>query len=271
MAGLAWKYSTSISERISFEDLNGNAKNGEYVLRMAGCVACHTRIDDGGELLAGGAAIDSPFGTFYAPNITPNKQHGIGGWSLSDFNHALTQGISPSGEHYFPAFPYTSYHRLAPQDIADLKAYLETVPEVSNPSQSHQLNWPFSVRRLVGAWKALFFKQGKVTFKSRGAYLVNGPGHCAECHSPRNVLGGINHSLALQGSQRGPEGKPVPAIMGEKADIKNWPKEDIILYLQTGITPEGDTVGGAMAEVIYESTSYLSDEDVAAMVDYLLQ
>lgn len=262
---------------VYFNHLSGDSKKGEYVLRMAGCVACHTDIDNEGVFLAGGAAIDTGFGQFYAPNITPDKQYGIGEWTLNDLYNALTAGISPDKQHYYPVFPYTSYHLLKPQDIADLKAYLDTVPAAAIPSPAHHLKWPFSIRRLMGIWKWLYFKPVQAQEKPehadtlpRGAYLVNGPGHCAACHSERNLLGGLNLTTPLSGNQHGPEGNPVPAIAGPEADLRQWEKEDIILYLQTGIELDGDAAGGAMSEVIYESTSYLSDEDIEAIAGYLL-
>ena len=262
----------------ALEGIVGDPKNGEYVLRMSGCVACHTDIDNEGEFLAGGPAIETNFGRFYAPNITPDMQNGIGGWSLNDMYDALTSGISPENEHYYPVFPYTSYHKLKRQDIADLKAYLDLVTPSSNVSQAHELSWPISERRLLGVWKWLNFnpiqpdkKADNAAELSRGKYLVDGPGHCGECHSARNILGGTDQSMPLTGNLNGPDGNPVPAIIGPDADIKHWDKLDLMFYLQTGIQADGDAAGGAMSEVIFESTSYLEDDDVEAIAAYLLK
>lgn len=254
----------------------GDQKRGEYLIRAAGCVACHTDTKNEGEYLAGGPPIETQFGTFYAPNITPDSEHGIGGWSVGDFYISLTAGMSPKDKHYFPAFPYTSYTRLRNQDIADLKAYLDQVAPIAKPSTPHVISWPFGYRELLGVWKLLFFdlnaEDESITESShqdRGGYLVNGPGHCGECHSQRNILGGISDENPLAGNSRGPEGYSVPAIAGKKSSIVDWDESDITFYLQTGVKPDGDVAGGAMSEVIFESTSYLTDEDIGAIALYL--
>lgn len=254
----------------------GDQNRGEYLIRAAGCVACHTDTKNEGEYLAGGPPIDTQFGTFYAPNITPDSEHGIGGWPLSDFYIALTAGMSPQGEHYFPAFPYTSYTRLRNQDIADLKAYLDQVAPIKKPSIPHGISWPFGYRALLGVWKFVFFDLNtegasvkESSSQDRGDYLVNGPGHCGECHSQRNILGGISDDNPLSGNSRGPEGYSVPAIAGKKSSIFDWDQSDITFYLQTGVKPDGDVAGGAMSEVIFESTSYLTEEDLGAIALYL--
>ncbi len=262
----------------ALDSMVGDQKRGEYLIRAAGCVACHTDIKNNGGYLAGGPPIETQFGTFYAPNITPDSEHGIGGWSLGDFYLSLTAGVSPLGEHYFPAFPYTSYTRLLDQDIVDLKSYIDSVAPVARTSVPHDISWPFGYRELLGPWKLLFFRQGadgetgkQSVSEDRGNYLVNGPGHCGECHSQRNILGGIADGDPLSGNSRGPEGHSVPSIAGKETTIADWEKSDISFYLQTGVKPDGDVAGGAMSEVIFESTSYLTDEDIDAVALYLLQ
>ncbi len=279
--GVSMLYSPAlISGTQNIDDINyppGDPSRGEYVLRMAGCVACHTDLKNDGAFLAGGAPLETPFGIFYPPNITPSTTAGIGGWTTEQFGAALTHGISPKGEHYYPAFPYTSYSRMSRQDISDLKAYIDTLEASSKPSRTHELGWPFSERRLLAVWKWINFSPTKSDDQDgqkntdRGAYLVGGPGHCAECHSERNLLGGLDEDRNLLGTQNGPDNLPVPAIRGAETDIASWEKADLVFYLQTGITPDGDAAGGAMSEVIHESTSYLNDDDIEAIAQYLLR
>ena len=258
-----------------FNGITGNAESGEYLVRAAGCVACHTDIKNKGPLFSGGPALKTPFGTFYGPNITSDPQAGIGEWSLPQFSKALTAGVSPNGKHYFPAFPFTNYTVMKTQDIADIKAYLETVPAVSKPSRNNDLIWPFSDRMLMTGWKWLFFKQAKyeeVSSQSaewnRGAYLVQGPAHCGACHTERNAFG-ARGSEKLTGTSSGPNGHPVPGINAGENHIKGWTVEDITFALQTGLKPDGDVMGGAMGEVVEEGTSRMSDEDLKAMAVYL--
>ena len=246
------------------------------MVRAAGCVACHTDIKKKGKPFAGGPPLETPFGKFYGPNITPDKSAGIGNWTLQEFSNALTQGIAPDGSHYFPAFPFTHYTLMAQQDIADIKAYLDTVKAVSKPARDNEIMWPFSDRNLMAGWKWLFFQEGAYSSDStknaswnRGAYLVTGPAHCGACHTDRNLLGGRT-SPALTGTKSGPEGHPVPGIRREQGQMVDWTKEDIIFGLQTGLKPDGDVMGGAMGEVIEEGTSHMNDSDLSAIADYLL-
>jgi mono/diheme cytochrome c family protein len=255
----------------------GDAARGEYVLRLAGCVACHTDEKNGGQLLAGGRALATPFGTFYTPNITPDPATGIGGWSAGDFVLAVSEGLSPGGHPYFPAFPYTSYTHMTQQDLVDLKAYLDTVEPVANPVPDHALDFPFGFRPLLDGWRLLFFEDGAIEPDpaqseawNRGAYVVNGPGHCGECHTPRNALGAVEHDRFLAGTRDGPDGKPVPNITPHADGIGDWSKGDIAFALQTGILPDGDVLGGAMSEVVDDDTSHLTADDRNAIADYLL-
>lgn len=259
-----------------FTGIIGNAERGAYMARGAGCFGCHTDAAAEGAPFAGGGALKSEFGTFYGPNITPDPTHGIGGWSLADFSRALADGVSPAGEHYFPAFPFTSYTKMSSQDVADLKAYLDALPPVGRANRQHDLSWPFSDRRFLGLWKLISFEPGPFSSDStrsaswnRGAYLVQGPGHCAECHTERNLIGGLS-GPPLAGNRRGLGGVKVPGIDALfDHSGQAWTREDLILSLQTGLMPDGDTFDGTMGAVVEQGTSYLTDEDISAMADYL--
>jgi mono/diheme cytochrome c family protein len=258
-------------------DVAGDPERGAYVLRMGGCVSCHTDSTNGGAMLAGGRALATPFGTFHTPNITPDPETGIGGWSTGEFVQAMTQGVSPDGHDYYPAFPYTSYARMSVQDLADLKAFLDTVEPVANQVPAHDLAFPFGFRQLLKPWKVMFFREHPFEPDSshsdswnRGAYLVNGPTHCGECHTPRNSLGASDRSHFLSGTRDGPDRKPVPNITPNPDDgIGSWSPTDITFALQTGILPDGDVLGGAMSEVVRDSTGHLTQEDRAAIAEYL--
>jgi mono/diheme cytochrome c family protein len=248
--------------------------NGLTTFNAGGCSSCHAVPGQPDRLrLGGGLAIPSPFGTFYVPNISPDPVDGIGRWSEAAFIDAVTKGTSPDGRHYFPAFPYTSYQHARVEDVRDLLAYLKTLPAVSGRVRDHDVPFPFNVRRNVGIWKLLFM-DGKPFVPdaarsaqwNRGAYLVNSLGHCAECHSPRNFLGGIIAAQRFAGGPN-PEGEGwVPNIT--QKGLGDWSAKDIAYFLETGLTPDGDTAGGSMVRVI-KNTSQLSPEDRAAIADYL--
>ena len=248
--------------------------NGKVMFYAGGCASCHASVGQQEPTrLGGGLALASPFGTFYAPNISPDRDAGIGRWNETDFITALWKGTTPDGQHFYPAFPYTSYQRIALNDARDLFAYLHTLPAVTGKAPPHQVPFPFSWRRLLGGWKFLFLDgqpfgpdPSKSAQWNRGAYLVNGPGHCAECHSPRNVLGGIETRKRFAG---GPdlEGKGwVPNIT--QKGLADYSEKDIAYLLETGQTPDGDSVGGAMTAVI-RNTSQLPATDREAMAVYL--
>jgi len=250
-------------------------ENGRTMFFAGGCASCHATPGQDDKLqLGGGLALHSPFGTFYAPNISSDPKAGIGSWTEHQFVNAMLKGTSPSGSHYFPAFPYSSYQMMALPDVRDLFAYMKTLPAVQTSSREHDVAFPFNIRRALGGWKMLFLGDG-ATFKpdptkseqwNRGAYLVNGPGHCAECHSPRNFLGGIVTGQRFAGGPN-PEGRGwVPNIT--QARLKDWAEPDFEMLLESGMTPEGDSVGSNMAPVI-RNTSQLSNEDRAAMAVYL--
>jgi mono/diheme cytochrome c family protein len=248
--------------------------NGEVIFNAGGCASCHAVPDQPDRLrLGGGVAIKSPFGTFYAPNISSDPTDGIGKWSDAEFVNAVMHGVSPDGRHYFPAFPYTSYQHARREDVLDLFAYLKTLPAVAGKVRHHDVRFPFNIRRNVGIWKFLFLDgkpfvadSAKSPQWNRGAYLVSSFGHCAECHSPRNALGGIIAGQRFAGGPN-PEGEGwVPNIT--QKGLGEWSAKDISYFLKTGELPDGDSVGGAMRRVI-KNTSQLPDDDLAAMADYL--
>lgn len=251
-----------------------NLANGQATFNAGGCSSCHAvPAQPDRTKLGGGLPITSPFGTFYVPNLSPDPIDGIGRWSEADFVTALLKGTTPNRMHYFPAFPYTSYQHARLEDVRDLFAYIKTLPAVSGRAPDHDLLFPFNIRRNVGIWKRLFL-DGKPfipdTARSpqwnRGAYLVNGLGHCAECHSPRNFLGGIVAAQRFAGGPN-PEGEGwVPNIT--QKGLSDWSEKDIGYFLETGQTPDGDTAGGSMARVI-RNTSQLSADDRTAMAVYL--
>src|SRR5512132_369532 len=226
-----------------------NLADGLTTFKAGGCSSCHAVPNQPDRLkLGGGLAMPSPFGTFYVPNISSDPTHGIGRWSEADFVTALLKGTSPDGQHYFPAFPYASYQHATVEDIRDLFAYLKTLAPVAGKPRDHDVPFPFNIRRNVGIWKWLFMAGKPYTADAshsaswnRGAYLVNGPGHCAECHSPRNILGGIKRGERFTGGPS-PDGQGgVPNITQQK--LKNWTVNDIADTLTTGMTPDADFVG----------------------------
>jgi mono/diheme cytochrome c family protein len=250
-----------------------NLANGKTVFDVGGCVSCHTTDKNERALLAGGVALNSPFGTFYAPNISQNPVDGIGRWSEAEFVTAMTKGVSPRGQHYFPAFPYTSYARMKREDVRDLFAYLKTLPQAAGKVRDHDVPFPFNIRRNVGAWKFLFFDDkpfvpdaSKSEEWNRGAYFVNGPGHCAECHSPRNPLGAIVKTKRFAGGPN-PEGKGwVPNIT--QKGLGKWSESDIADFLESGVSPEFTSVSGSM-ERVTKNLAELSAADRKAMAVYL--
>jgi len=257
-------------------DYKPDLANGETMFTIGGCVSCHKSPGQADRLkLGGGLGLASPFGTFYAPNISSDPAHGIGGWTELEFVNALMRGVGREGGHLFPALPYTSYQHMKIEDVRDLWAYLKTVPPVAEPSKPHAVGFPFNIRRSLGGWKLLFVDQkpfvpdpAKSAEWNRGAYLVEGPGHCSECHSPRNVIGGIKAAERYAGGPD-PEGKGwVPNITPHADGIGSWKEAEIAEFLKTGLTPQFDSAGGSMAEVI-ENTSRLTDGDRAAMANYI--
>jgi mono/diheme cytochrome c family protein len=251
-----------------------NRDNGKTMFFSGGCAGCHaTPGQEDKTRLGGGVALKSPFGTFYAPNISPDPKDGIGNWSEANFVTALSKGTSPDGQHYFPALPYTSYQRMKLEDVRDLFAYIKTLSPVAGKVRDHDVRFPFNIRRGIGLWKLLFLDGNpfvsdptKSAQWNRGAYLVNGPGHCAECHSPRNVAGAIIESQRFAGGPN-PDGEGwIPNIT--QKGLSDWSEKDIAYMLETGMTPDGDSVGGSMTEVV-RNCSQLSAEDHAAIAVYV--
>jgi mono/diheme cytochrome c family protein len=250
--------------------------NGETMFNIGGCASCHATPKQRNPLrLGGGLALATGFGTFKVPNISSDPTHGLGAWSEEEFVNAMLSGIGRRGEHLYPAFPYTSYQRMALDDVRDLYAFLKTVPADARPSEPHELPFPFSVRRGLGMWQLLYLDRkpfapdpAKSAELNRGAYLVEGPGHCAECHSPRDVFGGIAAGSRFAGGPDA-EGKDwVPNITPHADGLASWSAKDIAYLLQSGMTPDADSVGSNMADVV-RNTARLSDADRGAMAAYL--
>ncbi|WP_298290971.1 cytochrome c [uncultured Litoreibacter sp.] len=277
LVGLGAFWFVTMPQSVSDGELTGltaDAAAGQQVFTAAGCASCHaaSKAEAGDKLvLAGGQTFPSPFGTFTAPNISQDPDHGIGGWSASDLASAVIKGTSPDGQHYFPAFPYASYAKMTPQDAVNLHAYMQTLPADATPSQPHDIGFPFNIRRTLGGWKMLFVSESWVLDTDdpqlqRGRYLVEALGHCAECHTPRNALGGLQKDNWMQGAPD-PSGKG--RIPGVTPAILGWSQADIAEYLNSGFTPEFDTAGGHMVEVV-ENTAQLTQEDREAIAAYLM-
>jgi mono/diheme cytochrome c family protein len=251
----------------------GDAKRGEYLAKAGGCVGCHTEAREGATPFAGGRALKTPFGTFYGPNITPHPQAGIGRWSEADFARALHEGARPDGAHYYPAFPYTSFTRIADADVRDLWAYMRSLPPSAQPSRPHELGLLYRARFTLGIWKWLFFEPGRFVADSqksasvnRGAYLVQALGHCGECHTPRNFLGGTKKDRFLAGGKL-PDGGSAPNLTPTR--LKDWSDAELRDVLSSGLLPDGDVLGETMGEVVRNTTSQLTPQDLAALIAYL--
>lgn len=261
---------------IEVPDGTASAERGAYIFAAAGCKGCHTAKN--GPTLAGGRVLETPFGTFYGPNITADPEHGIGAWSDEDFIRALRQGVAPDGSDYYPVFPYTSFTRMTDRDMLDLKAYIFTLPTHATANRDHDLAPPIRLRPLLAPWKLLNLDQGleppdpdQSAAWNRGRYLTRATGHCGECHTPRGVGGAMLPDMFLAGTKDGPDGDSVPNITPHpETGIGRWSLIDLEFLLEIGMLPDGDFVGGGMGEVVDETTSLLTDEDRAAMVEYLL-
>ncbi|WP_417248933.1 c-type cytochrome [Celeribacter sp.] len=272
--GLAVFWILTMPKQADEERLAGitpDLERGEFVYIAGGCASCHAGVDGDAEALEGGMALASPFGTFHAPNISPSDA-GIGGWTAQDLASALWHGTSPEDKHYYPAFPYASYVRMSAEDVVSLHAYLMTLPPSDVASLPHEIGFPFNIRRLLGGWKLLFLNDDPVLEdpnltpeEQHGQYLVEGLSHCGECHTPRNALGGMKRSEWLAGAPN-PAGKgTIPNITPAELD---WSEADIAYYLETGFTPDYDSVGGHMAHVV-DNYGKLAPEDRAAVAAYL--
>ncbi len=262
-------------------------KNGETMFHAGGCASCHaappvgSKCEDPGTPdklnLAGGRCLITPFGTFHVPNISPDKEDGIGGWTDIEFVNAMMRGVSPSGQHYYPAFPYTSYQRMRYEDVMDLKAFIDTLKPIKSTVADHDLPLPFQLRRGLGMWKLLFLDEqqlkpdpAKSAKVNRGAYLVEGPGHCGECHSPRTFMGagGVDRSKNLAGGPSPEGGDIIPNITPHDDGIGSWSEDEIVEALMTGATPSFDILGGTMTKV-QENMAKLSEDDLYAIAAYL--
>jgi mono/diheme cytochrome c family protein len=282
--GIAAAWWLTRPQTVASQDLPDHVPDplaGEQIFWAGGCASCHASPVNGKRakgkdklLLGGGLELDTEYGVFRVPNISSHADDGIGGWALVDFVNAMQRGVSPDGRHYYPSFPYTSYARMPVEDVMDLKAFLDTLPPVEGRIPPHSLGFPWTIRRGIGAWKRRYLDAGPImsaassTLVDRGRMLAEGAGHCGECHTPRDRLGGLIRDRWLAGA-RNPEGEGrVPNITPGGKNISEWSTADIAYYLESGFTPEFDTVGGSMVAV-QENMSKLSNEDRAAIAAYL--
>jgi mono/diheme cytochrome c family protein len=256
--------------------------NGELMFWVGGCASCHAS-PTSKLLLAGGKALNTAFGTFYVPNISTDPEFGIGDWSMSEFVNAMVNGVSPSNQHYYPAFPYTYYRKMYVEDVMDLRAFLDTLPASNNNSESHDLSFPYSFTRGIGLWKLLYSAPSKIQSNGldfspiqRGKYLVEGPGHCGACHTPRDIFGGSIKERHLAGARSlevnldSPDEKAEwnPNITPHTEGLASWSERDIAYFFETGFTPEFDTVGGSMVDV-QENMAHIPAADLQAISSYL--
>lgn len=257
-----------------FDAIDGDANRGETVFIASGCASCHAAPeaeDADKRVLAGGQRFETDFGTFIAPNVSPDPEAGIGDWTVTEFASAVTRGVSPEGRHYYPAFPYTSYVHMSDQDVADMWAFWQTLPSDATPSAAHELAFPFNIRRTIGMWKQLYMPDSFVLSQpetpevERGRYLVEALAHCGECHTPRTALGGMERSSWLEGAPN-PSGRgTIPSLVPDDLD---WSATDIAYYLESGFTPDYDSAGGHMVAVI-ENFAQLPESDRQAVAAYL--
>lgn len=256
----------------------GVAGRGAYIFKAAGCLGCHTDVKNKGQPLAGGRAFKTEFGTFYSPNITPDPDTGIGDWTLERFTRALRLGLTADGSNYFPVFPYPSYTGMTNQDVADLFAFMKAQPAVRQENRAHDVEFPYGWRPGVKLWKWFYFVPGgdptqvlpQDPVRLRGAYLVNVLGHCGECHTPRDRLGGPNTDYRLAGTAVGPEGGVVPNITPDpETGLGKWSEADLDSLFTIGMLPDGDFVGSGMGEVIDNTTSKWTVDDRKAVIAYL--
>ena len=245
---------------------------GKALVVAGDCVSCHTA--DAAKPFAGGKRIDTPFGGVYSPNLTPDRDTGLGGWSDADFARALHYGVAPDGSRYYPAFPYPYFTEVTKGDAFAIRAYLATLTPIKNNNKPPDLRWPFGYRALMRVWNYLFFQPGmfqvdqsKSAEWNRGAYLVTGLSHCGACHTPKNIFGADKRELAFSGGKVG--GWFAPRLDGAKrSGLKSWSVDDVAEYLQSGRNARSHA-DGPMAEVVVNSTSKMSDADVHAMAVYL--
>lgn len=278
-AGLAlglWAVSAPAPLLAGIELKDGDATRGKIIFDAGGCASCHmTKGQEDRLQLGGGRELKSPFGVFVAPNISSHQRDGIGAWNARDLVNAMKRGVSPKGEHYYPAFPYTTYARARIGDIADLMAYLRSLPAVETRAADHRLSFPFNVRRGLGLWKALYFDaselpaiEGESEELARGRYLTEALAHCAECHSGRDLFGGIRGGQRYAGGPDLEGDGFVPNITQHESALGKWSLKDIDYLLERGAVPDGDYVGGSMADVV-NNMAELPAADRAAIAAYV--
>lgn len=274
-AGVLALWPVGETEPIAFP--TGDVDRGAYLARASGCVSCHTNATVKGLALAGGAPLDTPFGTFIPPNITPHAVAGIGQWTIQDFARAVRQGVSPEGDPYYPVFTYSFYAGFTDQDIADLWEAFRSVPPVADAAAAHDVGFPFSFRSGLKLWRAAYLEapdttafMGTSSPWNRGRLLVEGAAHCAACHTGRTLAGGLDNDARFAGNGRLPGGSKAPSILTEDLLGRGWTVANLSYALQSGLLPNGDAFGGSMAEVVAEGTSFLTDADREAIAIYLL-
>ncbi|MCX2722219.1 cytochrome c [Roseibium salinum] len=283
-AGIGWALSAPTRLNASEAALlsEDDPAKGELVFWTGGCASCHAAKGAEGEdllKLGGGQRLETPFGAFVAPNISSGGD-GIGAWSLEDFANAMMHGTSPDGRNYYPAFPYTSYARMSGEDVGNLFAYLKTLPAVDGIPGDHELAFPYNLRRGLGLWKRLYLDPAPVIAApagngdadrelwERGRYLVEGPGHCGECHTARDFAGGLEFSHWLGGAPNMTGKGKIPNITPVEGGFGSWSAADIAYFLESGFTPEYDSVGGDMVDV-QENMARLPARDREAIAAYL--
>jgi len=255
-------------------DRSEQVKHGEYLARAGDCAGCHTA--RGGAPYAGGVPIPTPFGTLYVPNITPDHETGIGGWSADDFWQAMHDGRSKDGSLLYPAFPYTNYTKVKRADVDDLFAYIKSLQPIKQPNRPHELAFPYNQRRLLIGWRALYFKPGEYQDDpaqspqwNRGAYLVQGLGHCDACHSARNMMGAITDMGEIAGGLIPVQNWYAPALNSNReTGLGDWQIDEVVDLLKTGVSARGAAFG-PMAIVVHDSLQYVSDADLTGMALYL--
>lgn len=253
-------------------------ERGRYLVHAGGCLTCHTADRPDAIPLTGGRAVETEFGTFYTPNLTPDPVTGLANWTDADVGRALRKGVAPDGRYYYPVFPYPAYTGITDGDVAAIGAYLRSLKPVRQPAPAHELPWYLSSRLVMLGWNFLNFTPGRFrpdpsrdTTWNRGAYLVRHLGHCGECHTPRNALGGLDHNRELAGNPAGPDGEKIPGITRDpKTGIGGWAVDEVVFFLEIGVMPDGDFAGSSMSEVIDDSTGKLTPDDRLAIATYLL-
>lgn len=249
---------------------------GEYFVKLGDCMACHTDTDNGGAPFAGGLRIDTPFGALFVPNITPDKETGIGGWSEDDFVTAMREGISPEGHYYYPVFPYNYFSRMSREDVVAIKAYLDRIPAEKNINKAPEMKWPFNYRWLQFGWRLLYFDFNRGQYVAdpdkseswnRGAFIVEGPGHCALCHTELNMLGVPKKEYYLAGTFV--EDYYAPNINAQ--GLQYLPPGAVAEIFMRDLKPTGGKLLGPMSDVEHNSLRYLRHTDMLAIADYLKQ